>query len=95
VVGWLTFAKDQFQYTQGQPAQLRSSSGVHREFCASCGTHLTYRSEKYPEEIDVTTCTLEDPAAFPPTHHSWMSHNLEWVRFGDHLPAYQQSRSSG
>jgi hypothetical protein len=94
VVAWVTFSAAQFQYIHGQPAQLQSSPGVRREFCSFCGTHLTYRNDKYPDEVDVTTSTLDEPAAFPPTHHSWMSHNLEWVRFGDHLAAYGQSRSS-
>jgi hypothetical protein len=94
-VAWLTFALDRFQYTQGKPALLQSSPAIRREFCSSCGTHLTYHNEQYPDEIDVTTCTLDDPSAFPPTHHSWLSHNIEWLRFGDHLPTYQKSRSSG
>lgn len=94
-VGWLTFEHDQFVYLQGQPVLLRSSEAVRREFCGKCGTHLTYQSDRYPDEIDITTCTLDDPAAFPPTHHSWLSHNVAWVRFGDGLPTYQESKSGG
>jgi len=36
-----------------------------------------------------------DPEQFPPTHHSWLSDDLEWLRFGDGLPTFQQSRSGG
>jgi len=95
VLAWVTFAKSQFSYVKGEPAQLQSSPGVLRTFCAACGTQLTYHNDKYRDEIDVTTCTLDDPAAFPPTHHSWMSHNVAWVRFGDGLPAHAKSRADG
>jgi hypothetical protein len=95
VVAWLTFAKASFEYLQGQPAELRSSPGVLRAFCSACGTHLTYHNDRYVDEIDVTTATLDDPAAFAPTHHSWLSHNIEWVRFGDGLAQYPRSSSSG
>jgi hypothetical protein len=95
MVAWLTFARDAFVYSQGQPAGLHSSPGVLRTFCAACGTQLTYHSERYPAEIDVTTSTLDEPAAFPPTHHSWMSDNVDWLHLGDALPTYQRSRSDG
>jgi hypothetical protein len=95
MVAWLTFPKDQFQYSQGQPAQLHSSPGVLRTFCGACGTQLTYHNDKYVDEIDVTTSSLDDPAAFPPSHHSWMSHNVSWLRMDDGLPIYQRSRSNG
>ena len=95
LVAWLTFPKDQLVYLQGEPARLRSSPGVLRTFCAACGTQLTYQNDKYSDEIDVTTSSLDDPAAFPPTHHSWMSDNLPWVQMGDGLPAYARSRSDG
>lgn len=43
--------------------------------------------------LDITACSLDDPNAFPPTHHSWLSHDLGWVRFGDGLPTFPQSRT--
>ena len=91
-VAWVTFAKSQLAFTKGTPAQLRSSPPVHRTFCAACGTPLTYEHEAQAATTDVTTCTLDDPAAFPPTHHSWLSHDLSWIRFGDGLPTYPQEK---
>ena len=92
VVAWLTFARDRFAFTHGEPALLQSSEGVQRRFCGTCGTPLTYQSAKSPDEIDVTTCSLDDAQAFPPTHHSWLQHDLAWVKFGDGLPAHPGSR---
>jgi len=88
VVAWVTFASADFAMAKGAPAAFASSRRVRRRFCAACGTPLTYAHEARPDEIDVTTCSLDDPDAFPPTHHSQLADDLHWVRFGDGLPAY-------
>ena len=92
VVAWLTFATTDFRFSKGQPVEFSSSPPVRRTFCGSCGTPLTYAHRDSPESIDVTTCSLDAPQSFPPTHHSWLSDDVEWVRFGDDLPTYLQSR---
>ena len=92
-VGWLTFETGAVAFT-GEPAEFSSSELVRRTFCRSCGTQLTYRHEARPDELDIATCTLDAPEAFPPTHHSWLSDDLPWVRFGDGLPTYQGSRTA-
>lgn len=93
VVAWLTFAKADFELTKGQLKEFSSTPPVLRGFCATCGTPLTYTNSKLPDSIDVTTCSMDSPAAFPPTHHSWLSHDVGWVRFGDGLPTHQESRT--
>ena len=92
VVAWLTFATADLQLTKGKLSEFHSTPPVTRGFCATCGTPLTYSHRDSPESIDVTTCSLDDPQAFPPTHHSWLSDDLAWVRFGDGLQAFPQSR---
>jgi len=92
VVAWVTFPAGGFRYTQGSPAQYRSSPPVVRTFCPACGTPLTYAHEKYDAVIDITTCSLDDPGRFPPTHHSWLVDDVHWVKFGDGLPVFQESR---
>ena len=87
VVAWLTFPAPRFAFVRGTPTELRSSPPVIRTFCPSCGTPLTYTHAERPAEIDVTTCSLDRPDTFPPTHHSWVSHGPNWLRFGDGLPA--------
>lgn len=92
VVAWVTFPKAKFQLTGADPSAFRSTPPVRRTFCGACGTPLTYEHQSSAETVDIATCTLDDPNAFPPTHHSWLSHDLDWVRFGDALPVFQQSR---
>ena len=91
VVPWISVANEDFRFTRGKPVEFRSSPPVRRTFCGKCGTPLTYQRDEAPT-IDITTCSLDAPAAFPPTHHSWLEDNVGWVRFGDGLPEFQQSR---
>jgi hypothetical protein len=91
-VAWATFPANRFSILQGRPVEFRSSEHVRRMFCGECGTALTYAHSDEPEFIDVTTCSLDEPDAFPPTHHSWLSHDVAWVKFGDGLPTFPRSR---
>ena len=95
VVAWLTFATSQFSFVRGSPSEYRSTVPVTRTFCSTCGTSLTYVHAERPSEIDVTTSSLDNPEAFPPTYHSWLGDSVGWVRFGDGLPAYKRSSSEG
>ena len=95
VVAWLTFPTSRFSFVRGTPAEFHSTVPVTRTFCPTCGTSLTYVHADRPSEIDVTTSSLDNPEAFPPTHHSWLSDGVSWVRFGDRLPAYRRSSTEG
>lgn len=93
VLPFLTFHVDQFLFTRGKPADFRSSSAVTRSFCDRCGSPLTYRNDGEPGQIDVMTCSLDDPEAFPPTHHVWVGYKIAWLHIADGLPAYDTTRS--
>ena len=92
VVAWITFPASDFALTRGKPTEFKSSAPVTRSFCPTCGTPLTYRHDDSPGTIDVTTCSLDAPQAFPPTHHSWLRDNVAWIRFGDGLPTFEEWR---
>jgi hypothetical protein len=89
---YVTFALDRFEVVAGAPADFQSSPPVTRSFCARCGTPLTYRHRDYPDRIDVMTCSLDDPEAFPPSEHLWVSHKPAWVKLADGLPAHDTTR---
>src|SRR5262249_53958586 len=93
VVAWVTFSRDEFEFTAGKPVEFSSSDPVRRTFCGACGTPLTYVHADAPATIDITTATLDDPEAFPPTHHSWLRDGVKWVHFGDGLPTFQEWRN--
>ena len=94
-VPWVTFDRAAFEVTRGAPGVFASSSPVRRSFCTGCGTPLAYEHDARPGEIDITTVSLDDPEAFPPTCHIRLSEALDWVRFGDGLPAYRGWKSEG
>ncbi|WP_395646807.1 GFA family protein [Terricaulis sp.] len=95
VVAWITVDPAAFAITRGEPKPYSSSPGVARSFCCDCGAQLTYAREDDASYIDITTTTLDDPDPFPPSHHSWLSHDIAWVKFGDDLPKYRKSRADG
>ena len=92
VVAWVTFTLSDLIYEKDRPKEYRSSLPVVRTFCSTCGTPLTYYNSNRPNEIDVTTCSLDKPELFPPTHHSWMEDHLYWVDLADNLPKHQKAR---
>ena len=93
VVAWVTFPVERFRWVKGAATSFHSTELVTRTFCRDCGTPLTYAHRDSPDTLDITTCTLDEPDAFPPTHHSWLSHDVAWVRFGDGLPTFQEFRN--
>ena len=67
-----------------------SSPGVVRRFCGTCGTSLAYESK--PDEVDVTTCSLDQPGEVPPLDHTYVGEKLPWDVLCDGLPAFPQAR---
>lgn len=92
MVGWVTVDSAHMLVQQGVPMRYHSSDGRLRQFCGGCGTQLTWSNEATPEEIDVATATLDDPEAYPPTHHDWTSHGVSWAPPPKDIPAYPTSK---
>jgi len=92
-VAWLAFDRNCFEIVAGRPAAFDSSPGVRRQFCGACGSALTYESTKSPVIVDVTTATLDDPAAFPPTAEIWLEDRLCWQPTDRNLDQHDGSSS--
>ena len=92
VVAWFTVKTADFRIVAGEPARFRSSASATRTFCTACGTALTFRSDDHGDEIDVTTCSLDDPERLPPKSHTWRASGLSWEKSADGLPAYPEER---
>jgi hypothetical protein len=91
-VTWFSVRQSQFQLLGGEPTRLRSSAHATRSFCPRCGTQLTFEDANYPGEIDVTTCSLDDPDALPPHDHTHTGSKVGWVDLCDALPGFPKSR---
>jgi hypothetical protein len=92
VVAWLTVPGAGFEVTAGEVTAYRSSERVVREFCANCGTPLTWRAVDNPRLVDVSIATLDEPAAVAPGLHLWTQHQLAWLKLADALPRYPTNR---
>jgi hypothetical protein len=60
-VAWFSVRPSEFRWLSGRPSRFRSSAQATRSFCAHCGTQLTFEDLGYPDEIDVTTSSLNRP----------------------------------
>ncbi len=94
-VAWLTVERRHFALDAGRPAEFASSPGVSRGFCGRCGSPLTYRSDASPDELDVTTASLDDPSAAPPTREVWLEHKIDWEAANPALAPYPRGSSAG
>ena len=56
-----------FAWTRGAPSTFRSSSRAVRDFCAACGTPLSYRHPDGPI-IELLTGAFDEPQRVPPTY---------------------------
>jgi hypothetical protein len=70
---------EQFALLSGELRAFRSSASVVREFCARCGSQISYQHDDAPDRIELTTATLDRPEVFPPTREIWFAHRLSWV----------------
>lgn len=68
-----------------------SSRDVVRSFCGTCGTPISYEDGRLEGEIYVHAGVFDDPEAFEPEAHSWVSQKPGWLEIGDGLPRYQES----
>lgn len=88
VVAWLGVPLRNFAWTGEAPKTLESSKGVHRHFCATCGSPVGFEADHYPGGMHLYAASLEDPEAFRPEFHvNWQS-KLSWLEMPDDLPKY-------
>jgi len=91
-VAWFSVRAGELTFVSGEPTTFSSSDHGTRSFCPRCGTQLTFRSTHFPDEVDVTTCSLDHPDAVPPKDHTFASRRVPWVRLADRLPTFAERR---
>ena len=70
----------------GTPAEYQSSAETFRQFCPNCGTHISYRSVRFPGERHFFAATLNHPETFVPSRHYFWEERLPWLHLSDGLP---------
>lgn len=81
----------QVERLRGEPEVYESSPGVRRSFCGTCGTPISFEDERLPGETYLPVGIFEDPEAFEPEAHDWVSRRLRWFDVHDGLPRYERS----
>lgn len=104
VVAWAGFKKEQFVLIQGTIRKYQSSNKGLRGFCPECGTNLTYekRAEyqetqgggSCPNEVYVTTLSLDNPDDHPPDDYVYYHEKVAWFHPGEGLPQHQHTTIS-
>lgn len=83
-----------FAWTRGMPATFRSSSAAERDFCATCGTPLSYRKLN-GSVIELLTGAFDRPDRVIPTYQTGIESKLAWITHLHNLPGKTTAESSG
>src|SRR5262245_25990984 len=62
-VTWAGVMEEKFRLLKGKDdlKTFASSPEAQRQFCSHCGSHLFFRSKRWPGEIHFTAASLLDP----------------------------------
>ena len=94
-VAWFSVPRANLRWLQGQPTTYVSSEHGRRSFCPRCGTQLMFEDDRHANEVDLTTCSLDEPGRLPPQSHIYTATQLAWVQLADGLPRYAGARDAG
>lgn len=96
MVAWAGFKRGNFRITRGEIRHYASSANALRGFCTDCGTTLTYEQNPdsdaastagaMPDEVFITTVTLDDPSVYPPDEGVFNEEMPCWMRSAHTLP---------
>ena len=86
--------KDKVRFTKGEPGIFKSSSGVRRGFCRTCGSPLSYEGPVHPGFMDLYAASLEADVIIEPEFHVYSDEQLPWFEVHDQLPRYGGSISA-
>ncbi len=95
IVTYAGYDRSKVSLTEGRPAGYASSPGVTRSFCGSCGTPIAYESDRWPNEIHLMLCTLDEPESLEPQGHVYVAEQIEWLKLADDLPRHAGTSSDG
>ena len=79
-VSWMAIPVSDFEYSQGEPKKIISSSHGSRYFCPDCGTPVVCLLEEYPEQTYITINSLDKPEDFEPKGDMYTEDKLPWVK---------------
>lgn len=93
MVAFLGVKKSDFEWTGATTGRYKSSPGVTRHFCETCGTPMAFEAQHYAGEIHLYAASLSDPTTFEPKFHVYYDEKLPWLHVSDNLPKYPGSKT--
>ncbi len=76
----------QWRWLGDAPKIFNSSPGVTRTFCDTCGTPLSFRSDRMSDVMHFYLAALDDPELFQPDLHVAIEEKLDWLAIDESLP---------
>ena len=86
--------RNDFAWTRGKPAAFRSSSIAERDYCADCGTPLSFHRIDGPR-IEIMTGAFDRPDRVVPTRQYGTESRLGWVVGVANLPSQTTLQNYG
>lgn len=89
-VTWVGVSEAQFRLAAGREhlTSFWSTPDAERQFCATCGSHLFFRSARWPGEVHLTLSTVVHDHGLHPMAHVFYSDKAPWIEVRDDLPRY-------
>lgn len=89
-VTWVGFREEQVEVLAGREAlrTFAQTETAHRQFCGACGSHLFFRSARWPGEVHATLATIQEPIGLVPKAHVYFSDRASWSSHDETLPRF-------
>ena len=84
------YERSRVTFSGEERAIISSSPGVKRGFCRTCGSAMSYESERWADEVHLFVTQFDDPDAFRPAAHVYMADSPDWLHIGDDLPKFEK-----
>jgi len=68
----------------------KTTQPIRMLFCESCGSTIAALAGSYPDVQIILAASLDNPQAFVPQLHMWVSEKPHWVNISDALPQFQR-----
>ncbi len=87
-VTWAGVPAAQFRWIAGEAllSHFDTATGATRSFCSRCGSTLTFRSPRWPDEVHATVANVEGDLDRAPQAHAYADRAPAWYPIHDDLP---------
>lgn len=91
MVAWVSVRRENFTILSGELKRI-THAGRFRSFAPCCGTPILVQDAEDSENLDVTTCSLDEPGPYPPKASIWAEDRLPWMTGVASLPEFSRDR---